>query len=71
MQVALMTNGTMAIGQGLVERAGVQDVVELVMDGQQARAWKPAKAAYLYCCNRLKLEPSQVDSGGGTLLDVP
>lgn len=55
-----MTNGTVAIGRSLVERAGVQDIVELVMDGEEAGAWKPAKAAYMYCCDRLKLQPSQV-----------
>ena len=55
-----MTNGTAAIGRRLVERAGVEDIVELVMDGEEAGAWKPAKAAYMHCCDRLKLQPSQV-----------
>ena len=56
-----MTNGTVAIGQRLVERAGVQDTVELVMDGQEAGAWKPSKDAYKYCCSRMNLDPGQVN----------
>lgn len=61
-QVALMTNGSAATGQRLVERAGVQDVVELVLDAEEAAAWKPARGAYLYCCHRLQLEPSRVNT---------
>ena len=57
-----MTNGLAATGQRLVERAGVQDVVELVLDAEGAAAWKPARAAYLYCCHRLELEPRKVNT---------
>ena len=55
-----MTNGSIAITQGLLERAHLEKYVDEMMDISQARAWKPSPAAYHFAVKQLKLKPEQV-----------
>lgn len=45
-QVTAMTNGTAEIANGILEKAGVRQLVDAVMDVSQCSAWKPAPEAY-------------------------
>jgi beta-phosphoglucomutase-like phosphatase (HAD superfamily) len=45
-QVMCMTNGSVEIATGVLQKAGVDDLVDAVMDVAQCSAWKPAAAAY-------------------------
>lgn len=53
LRLATMTNGTAELTRGLLDRAGLLGQVELLLDVQGPRAWKPAPAAYHYATGRL------------------
>ncbi|KAL3157997.1 hypothetical protein ABBQ32_012393 [Trebouxia sp. C0010 RCD-2024] len=58
--ISTMTNGSIAITKGLLQRAQLEQYVDLVMDISQPKAWKPSSAAYSYAVKQLKLQPEQV-----------
>lgn len=45
-RVVTLTNGATSVSEGLLERAGLLDVVERLLSVEDAPAWKPAAAAY-------------------------
>lgn len=53
LRVGTMTNGTAAITAGFLEREGLADAVDEVMDVSEVGAWKPARPPYLYAAGRL------------------
>lgn len=53
LRLATMTNGTVATTEGLLDRAGLRDCFEMLLDVQGPRTWKPAPAAYGYAVDRL------------------
>ena len=55
-----MTNGSIAITDGLLLRAHLKEYVDLMMDITQPKAWKPNPAAYHYAVKQLNLTPEQV-----------
>lgn len=63
-----MTNGSIAITKGLLQRAQLEQYVDLVMDISQPKAWKPSSAAYSYAVKQLKLQPEQVGPCTAVLL---
>ena len=58
-RIATLTNGSTQIARGLLERAGVESVVERHLDVSEVRRWKPAPEPYLYACAELGVEPSE------------
>ena len=61
-QVMCMTNGSVEIATGVLQKAGVDSLVDAVMDVAQCSAWKPAPTAYQYAVwsPGFKLQPSEV-----------
>lgn len=59
-KIATMTNGSIAITKGLLERAHLQQYVDEMMDITQPKAWKPAPAAYNFAVKQLSMKPEQV-----------
>ena len=55
-----MTNGSISITKGLLEKAHVEQYVDEVMDITQPKAWKPSPAAYHFAVKQLNLSPEQV-----------
>lgn len=55
-----MTNGSIAITQGLLERANLEQYVTEKMDITQPQAWKPSPKAYHFAVKQLQLQPEQV-----------
>lgn len=47
-EVVALTNGAAATASGLLERAGVRDLVTAVLSVEDAPRWKPAPEAYAY-----------------------
>ncbi len=47
-RVATLSNGSAAVAEGLLERAGVADLVEATLTVADAGVWKPAPAAYAH-----------------------
>jgi 2-haloacid dehalogenase len=54
-----MTNGSAALTDRLLERAGLLDLVEARLDVSVPRVWKPAAAAYRYAVDRAGVPPGQ------------
>lgn len=71
LQISTMTNGSIAITKGLLQRAQLEQYVDLVMDISQPKAWKPSSAAYSYAVKQLKLQPEQVGPCIAVLLAWP
>lgn len=58
-RIATLTNGTTQIARTLLERAGLEELVEQHLDVSEVRRWKPAPDPYLYACGELGVEPAQ------------
>jgi 2-haloacid dehalogenase len=52
LRIVTLTNGAASIGQGLLERAGLADVVEQFLSVEEAGRWKPASQAYQLAADR-------------------
>lgn len=52
LRIVTLTNGAVAIGRGLLERAGLADVVEQYLSVDDAGRWKPAPQAYRLAADR-------------------
>lgn len=64
-RIATLTNGSAELARGLLERAGVEGLVERNLDVTEVKRWKPAPEPYLYACNQLDVTP-----GDATLVAV-
>ncbi|PYC87697.1 haloacid dehalogenase type II [Streptomyces tateyamensis] len=58
-RLVTMTNGNAALTRRLLERAGVADRFEALLDVGGSRCWKPAPAAYRYAVERAAVRPEQ------------
>jgi 2-haloacid dehalogenase len=58
-RIATLTNGSADIARGLLERAGLDGLVERNLDVTQVRRWKPASEPYLYACRELGVAPAE------------
>jgi 2-haloacid dehalogenase len=58
-RIATLTNGSVAIARGLLERAGLEELAERNLDVTGVRRWKPAPEPYLYACRELGVEASE------------
>jgi 2-haloacid dehalogenase len=58
-RIATLTNGTTQIARGLLERAGLEALVERYLDVSVVRRWKPAPEPYLYACSELDVAPAE------------
>lgn len=58
--VAVLTNGTRAHLQGLLERGGLAELVDAIVSVEDVRRYKPHPAVYLNAAEALGLEPDQV-----------
>lgn len=52
LRIVTLTNGAASIGKGLLERAGLADVVEQYLSVEEAGRWKPAPQAYQLAADR-------------------
>jgi 2-haloacid dehalogenase len=59
LRLATMTNGSTSVTRSLLERAGVLDCFEELLDVTGPRAWKPAPAAYRWAVDRLGVRPGE------------
>jgi len=57
-RIATLTNSSAASAEGLLERAGISDLVERNLDVAEVRRWKPAPEPYQYACRTLDVAPS-------------
>jgi 2-haloacid dehalogenase len=64
-RLVTLTNGATAVGEGLLERAGVLDKFERLMSVEDAGVWKPHADAYAYA-----LKTCEVDAGDAMLVAV-
>ena len=53
MRVATLTNGAPAIARGLLERAGLGDMVERNIGVEEVGRWKPAPEPYRHACRAM------------------
>ena len=58
-----MTNGSVAITEGLLQRSGLDDHVCLKLDVAGPQKWKPAREAYHYAVERLQLQDTPEKAG--------
>lgn len=52
LRLVTLTNGSASVGQGLLERSGLDDVVEAYLSVDDAGRWKPAPQAYQLAADR-------------------
>jgi 2-haloacid dehalogenase len=52
-RIATLTNGSVSIAQGLLERAGLDQVVERNFEVAEVSRWKPAPEPYRHACREL------------------
>jgi 2-haloacid dehalogenase len=57
LRIATLTNSRAATAQGLLERAGLADLIERNLDVSEVGRWKPAPEPYLYACRALGVAP--------------
>jgi 2-haloacid dehalogenase len=58
LRIATLTNGSAASSEGLLERAGISDLVERKLDVSEVGRWKPAPEPYEHACRALGVAPS-------------
>lgn len=59
LQVVTLTNGTVGVVEGFLERAGLRDLVDRVVDVTTAGRWKPAPDPYREVLATAGVEPSE------------
>jgi 2-haloacid dehalogenase len=57
LRIATLTNSSAAAAGGLLERAGIADLVERNLDVSEVGRWKPAPEPYGYACRALGVAP--------------
>ncbi|WSU54213.1 HAD hydrolase-like protein [Streptomyces sp. NBC_01092] len=58
-RLTAMTNGSVAMTERLLDKAGVLDRFESLSDVHGPRCWKPTPAAYHYAVERVGVRPDQ------------
>jgi 2-haloacid dehalogenase len=58
-RLVTLTNGSSAIPQGLLERAGLSDLIERYLDVSAVGHWKPHPEPYRYACAELGVAPDE------------
>jgi 2-haloacid dehalogenase len=58
-RMATLTNGSVEVGEKLLERAGLADLVERRLSVDAIKRWKPAPEPYLYAARELGVPPDQ------------
>ncbi|MFJ3621751.1 haloacid dehalogenase type II [Streptomyces iakyrus] len=58
-RLTALTNGSVALTERLLDKAGVLDRFEALSDVRGPRCWKPAPAAYHYAVDRVGVRPDQ------------
>ncbi|MFG3658695.1 haloacid dehalogenase type II [Streptomyces sp. NPDC047706] len=58
-RLVTMTNGSSALTEGLLDRAGVRDCFEALWDVTGPRRWKPHPRAYRYAVDQAGVRPAQ------------
>jgi 2-haloacid dehalogenase len=56
--IATLTNGSASIARGLLERAGLDELVERHIDVTEVSRWKPAPEPYRHACQTLGVSES-------------
>lgn len=64
-RLVTLSNGSTAVAQGLLERAGLTDAFETLMSVEQAATWKPHRASYAHA-----LDACGVSAGDAMLVAV-
>lgn len=59
-RVVTLTNGSAEVTHALLERAGLQDMVERVVSVDEVKRWKPAPEVYLHCARTVRADPSRL-----------
>ncbi len=59
-RVVTLSNGSASVADGLLERAGLRDLVELTLTVADAGRWKPAAEAYRYAAQRCGVPIEQI-----------
>src|SRR4051794_2904050 len=57
-RMVTLSNGATAVAQGLLERAGVAELVERTLSVDDVRRWKPAREPYLYAAHVSGVDPA-------------
>ena len=58
-RAATLSNGSAAVAQAVLERAGARGLVEACLSVESLSAWKPARSAYLEACASLDADPAR------------
>jgi 2-haloacid dehalogenase len=58
-RLATLSNGAASVAGGLLARAGIRDQFDALLSVEDAGAWKPARAAYHYAADRLRMPPAE------------
>jgi 2-haloacid dehalogenase len=56
-RLATLTNGSTAIAEGLLGRAGLSELIERFLDVTEVRLWKPHPKPYHWACETLGVSP--------------
>ena len=56
-RLVTLTNGAASVADSLLTRAGVRDELEELLSVEDAPAWKPAEASYLWAAERCGVNP--------------
>jgi len=59
LRLATLSNGSAAVAEGLLERAGVAQHVERVLSVEDAGIWKPAAGSYRWALDQLGVTPDE------------
>ena len=59
LRLATMTNGSAATTERLLDRAGLLDCFDMLLDVSGPGCWKPAAGAYHYAVERLGVRPAE------------
>ena len=57
LRIATLTNSSSTSAHGLLQRAGIADLVERNLDVSEVGRWKPAPEPYAYACRTLGVAP--------------
>jgi len=58
-RLVTLTNGSAALTEVLLERAGLRDLVDLVLDVDPVRRWKPCPEAYHFAVEKAGARPQE------------
>jgi 2-haloacid dehalogenase len=59
LRLATLTNGSIAVSDAVLRRAGLRDYFEALLDVAAPRAWKPSPRSYHYAARQLDIDPAE------------